>query len=159
MTPRPAIPELPLSGGCLCGAVRYRLSARPRAVNACHCLDCKRQSGGDAAIFLHQADDSAIIERGETAAFRKTADSGRHIDIVRCAACGTRLWHKPLALPSLTLVSAGTLDDSSWAIPTSHIWMSRASGTTAIADDAVTFDLAAPHRQILWDHFDALYPL
>lgn len=156
MTRRPAIPELPMSGGCLCGAVRYRLSARPKAVNACHCLDCKRQSGGDAAIFLHQLRETFVCQQGDLAVYRKTADSGRHIDISRCVTCGTRMWHEPVAVPGLVLISAGTLDDSSWAIPTSHIWMDRA--TTAPADDAITCPLGPTDRKILWNHFEALYP-
>ena len=138
--------------------MRYRISARPRAVNACHCLDCKRQSGSDAGIFLHQPRETFVCEQGEFATYRKTADSGRHIDISRCATCGTRMWHEPVAVPGLVLICAGTLDDSSWVIPTSHIWLSSASGAAAIADDAILFDLAAPDRQLLWDRFAEIYP-
>ncbi len=44
MTARPPIPKPPYTGGCLCRAVRYELFARPLAVNACHCNDCKKTS-------------------------------------------------------------------------------------------------------------------
>ena len=33
-------PKLPLAGGCLCGAVRYEVRARPFFVYMCHCTDC-----------------------------------------------------------------------------------------------------------------------
>ena len=88
---RPPIPPAPHQGGCLCGAVRYRIAARPFSVNACHCTDCKRVSGGAAGVFVHTTRAALQIEQGDIQRFRKTADSGRHIDIARCVACGSRL--------------------------------------------------------------------
>ena len=41
----PTIPNPPYHGGCLCGAVRYTLNARPMALNACHCADCQKMTG------------------------------------------------------------------------------------------------------------------
>lgn len=158
MAARPALPTLPLSGGCVCGAARYRVSARPLAVNACHCKDCQRLSGADATVSLHLRADAVTLEQGELARYRRTADSGRLIDTARCAACGTRLFHEPLAVPDLVLVAAGTLDDSAWAIPTSHIWLKRSSGAMQPAPDALTFAETPTDRRALWDHFAALYP-
>ena len=52
MTDRPPIPDPPYTGSCLCGAVRYTLTARPLAMNACHCDDCKKTSGGTNLLVL-----------------------------------------------------------------------------------------------------------
>ncbi|MGE3143472.1 MAG: GFA family protein, partial [Hyphomonadaceae bacterium] len=93
---RPPIPAPPFAGGCLCGAVRYRIEARPKAVNACHCMDCKKLTGGAHLLMLLVDHDAFLHERGEIHTFRKLADSGREIDIVRCARCGVRMWHAPL---------------------------------------------------------------
>jgi hypothetical protein len=49
---RPAIPDPPYTGGCLCGAVRWRLDQRPLAVNACHCMDCKKTTGATNVVML-----------------------------------------------------------------------------------------------------------
>lgn len=98
-----------------------------------------------------------VIDDGDFVRFRKTADSGRHIDIARCAACGTRLWHEPLAAPELVFVAAGTLDDSSWAVPTSHIWTSRAASDFPFETDALVYPFAPGDRQTLWDNFTKLY--
>ena len=46
MTKRPPIPDPPYEGSCLCGAVRYRVNARPATMGACHCDACKKMSGG-----------------------------------------------------------------------------------------------------------------
>jgi len=155
---RPAIPAPPYEGGCLCGASRYRLTARPKAINACHCTDCRKATGAGAALFLHLETEAIIAEGAEPARYRKTADSGRIIEIVRCATCGSRLWHAPLAMPQLTFVTAGTLDDVSWVVPTSHIWVASGAPTDTVTPDALVFEGPAPDRQPLWDHFMALYP-
>ncbi|BCW90983.1 hypothetical protein sos41_41600 [Alphaproteobacteria bacterium SO-S41] len=157
MAARPALPALPLTGGCLCGAVRYRIDARPLAVNACHCLHCQRLSGTDATVSLHLKAEAVSVE-GELVRYRRTADSGRQIDAARCAACGTRLFHEPVSVPELVLVAAGTLDDAGWAIPVSHIWLSRSNGSFVPAADALAFQESAPDRQTIWGHFAALYP-
>ena len=157
MSVRPTIPPAPHTGGCLCGAVRYRVDVRPRAVNGCHCTDCKRVSGGTHAVFLHVERATLTLEQGELARFRKTADSGRQLDIARCAQCGTRLWHEPLAAPTLMFVAAGTLDDPSWAIPTSHIWTSRIAPGVTLEADAQVYADAPTDRRALWDHFAGIY--
>lgn len=157
MVVRPPIPAPPYAGGCLCGAVRFSIVARPRAVNACHCLDCQKSSGTGAAVFLHCERADVTLQQGDLARYRKTAESGRAIDIARCATCGTRLWHEPVAMPTLMFVAAGTLDDARWAIPTSHIWTRTKWPDAVIAEDAIVCDGPASDRQILWDRFAEIY--
>lgn len=154
---RPAIPAPPYEGGCLCGAVRYRLNARPLAVNACHCVDCKRSSGTGAGVFLHAKREDFVLEQGELSHFCKTADSGREIDIAHCAVCATRMWHEPRAVPELVLVAAGTLDDSRWAVPTSHIWTQTAAADAVMGEDTLVYEKGAPDRQAIWDNFAKVY--
>lgn len=150
---RPAIPDPPHLGGCLCGAARYKLEARPKAINACHCKDCKILSGATHIVMLLADRDAFIHERGEVERYRKRADSGREIDIVRCARCGVRLWHEPLTGTEWVFVAAGTLDDPSWAEPTSHIWTARLSPGGALPTDAFQCDGQPESRQILVDAF------
>lgn len=156
MTIRPPIPDPPYAGGCLCGAVRYVLAARPRAINACHCDDCKKLTGATHLLMLVGPRDGFSAE-GPTQRWRKQADSGRQIDIVRCAACGTRLWHEPLAAPALIYVAAGTLDDPSWAVPASHIYVEKASPGVVLQPDAARIEGQPRERQQIMDAFAALY--
>jgi hypothetical protein len=157
MISRPPIPAPPYEGGCLCGAVRYSLKARPKAVNACHCMDCKKLSGAtnllqiiaDRADFAHQG---GPVER-----YRKRADSGNEIEMVRCAKCGVRLWHEPLASPALVFIAVGTLDDSSWAIPASHIWTKHASPGIVLHEDAFICEGQPETRQKVLDAFTRIY--
>ena len=156
MTQCPQIPPPPYSGGCLCGAVRYALKDGPLAVNACHCTDCKKTAGATNVIMLI-ADSAAFSATGETHSFRKRADSGRELDIKRCAVCGTRLFHHNMASSALVFIAAGTLDDSTWVVPTSHIWIERASPGVVMRDDAIQVAGQPADRKILMDAFTKVY--
>jgi hypothetical protein len=156
MTTRPPIPEPPYAGGCLCGQARYTLAARPLALNACHCTDCK-VSTGSSHIEMLIADAAAFHCTGETQSFIKTADSGRRLDIHRCTRCGTRLFHHNLANRALVFIPAPTLDESAWAIPTSHIYVERASPGVTIPGDAVTVEGQPADRAVLMAAFARVY--
>ena len=154
---RPAIPPPPYSGGCLCRAVRYRLQARPLGINACHCDDCRKLTGAANLLMLLAARDAFVHEKGDVARYRKRADSGREIDIVRCADCGVRMWHEPLASPGFVFIAAGTLDDARWAIPASHIWIEKAAPAARFEEDALKVEGQPPDRQVLFDAFWRIY--
>jgi hypothetical protein len=155
---RPKLPPPPFEGGCLCGQARYAYKARPLATNACHCTDCKKLSGA-THIHMVLADSAAFSHvAGEVARWRKRADSGREVDIVRCANCGVRMWHEPLASPQYVFIAAGTLDDASWFRPASHIWTASAAPDFAFEDDALIVERQPETRQVLIDAFNKLYP-
>jgi hypothetical protein len=156
MIARPSIPPPPYTGSCLCGQVHWTLKARPLAVNACHCTDCKKTTGATNVVML-LAKSEDFSSTGETHFYRKRADSGRELDIHRCTACGTRMFHRNLASPSLVFISAGTLADPSWAIPTSHIWVEKISPGVAMEEDAVKVVGQPADRQILMDAFAKVY--
>jgi hypothetical protein len=102
------------------------------------------------------ARDAFTHEKGAVARYRKTADSGRMIEIVRCDICGVRLWHEPLSSQHLVFIVAGTLDDPGWAVPASHIWVERARSGAVFENDAVILN-GQPDRQTLMDAFAKVY--
>ena len=59
-----------MTGGCLCGAVRWSASAPPRDIHHCHCGMCRRWTGGGFATLVWFNDD-ALVWHGATAIFRK----------------------------------------------------------------------------------------
>ena len=152
---RPPIPNPPYEGGCLCGAARYRVNARPLTMTACHCDACKKMSGGTNLFVMTVPRDSFEHLSGELLRFRRTADSGNQSDVVHCAVCGTRMWHEPQSVPVAT-VAIGTLDDAGWAIPASEIWIKKASPAAIFHSDAARFH-GQPPRQAQLDAFAALY--
>ena len=154
---RPSPPNPPLIGGCHCGAVRYRLGALPRAVNACHCLDCKRLTGAGAGVYLHVERSALTANAGASHSWRREGGSGTLISISRCAVCGTRMWHEPDVATGLVLVTAGTLDDNAWAVASSHIYAEHAAPDAVAAEDALVIEGPPADRALLWARFDELY--
>ncbi|MBY9065646.1 GFA family protein [Hyphomonas sp. WL0036] len=154
---RPKLPDLPLEGGCHCGRVRYSVTRRPMAVNACHCGDCKRLAGGPFGVYLHVSKAGFHVHSGHLDVFRRTGGSGNTIPIYRCRDCGTRLWHGPEVAPDLVILCAGTLDAPDWAVPTSHIFVEEAAPDAVAADDALVIEAFQTTRAALWDHFTAIY--
>jgi hypothetical protein len=136
--------------------VRWRLDQRPLAVNACHCMDCKKTTGATNVVMLIAKND-AFSYAGETDIYRKRADSGRESDIHRCAKCGCRMFHHNLASSALVFITAGTLDDPSWAVPASHIWVEKISPGVMMQDDAIKVIGQPADRQILMDAFTKVY--
>ena len=157
MSQRPAIPDPPYPGGCLCGAVRYRLDARPLGINACHCDDCRKLTGAANLLMVLAPRQALHLEQGVLDSWRKTAASGRQLDILRCKTCGTRLWHAPLTAPALVFIAAGTLDHSDWAVPTSHIWIEKARPGTHFHADALLVEGQPATREMMMDAFQAIY--
>jgi hypothetical protein len=154
---RPPLPDPPHKGGCLCGSVRYSYNARPLGLNACHCSDCKKLSGGGfASVVL--GDRAQFTHAGAIARWRKRGDSGRSIDIVRCVECGARMWHEPVEAPQLVFIQAGTLDDATWFLPASHIYASRAWPAAHFAPDALKLPGPPDSREVVLAAFRRLYP-
>jgi hypothetical protein len=156
MMKRPPVPAPPHRGGCLCGAVRYRVEGPPLATVACHCRDCQKLTGATNLLTIYFDRADFHRDSGDVIAFRKRADSGREADYYRCVNCGTRLWHQPLAASPWIMVAAGTLDDPSWVVPAAHIWVSRAAPSASIPDGVARWDKGPADRTELVAAFSAV---
>ena len=108
-----------LSGGCQCGAVRYKLEDSIIRLNICHCSDCQRQSGSAFGMSLVISPETFQLTAGTLKSFETTADSGRTKTGAFCSHCGVRIYNRTSALMS---VKAGTLDDVSWLVPNGQYW-------------------------------------
>ena len=117
-------------GGCQCGAIRYRLLRAPVALYACHCLNCQKQSSSAFGLSMWVERDAVEFTGAEPRIYRTRGDSGREKVCAFCAECSTRLYHAGGGVReegSTTLsMKAGTLDDTSVVVPTSHLWTKRA---------------------------------
>ena len=122
------------TGGCLCGDIRYRLTAEPVVSRICWCRDCQHLSSNGTvnAIFT-----SASIEvTGTISEYVSAADSGNHIRRRFCPRCGSHLFADSSGRAGLTVVRMGTLDDPSSIQPAANIWSSSAP-TWACLDAAL----------------------
>ena len=87
--------KLPLVGRCQCKGVVYKITSAPLAVYACHCTECQRQSGSAFSLSLLAERGAVVVEEGKPAVWERQHESGRVIDCLICATCGTRLFHEP----------------------------------------------------------------
>jgi hypothetical protein len=79
-----------VTGGCQCGAVRYRATAMLDNAHLCHCRMCQKAVGGLFAALVAAPDVSLSFTRGVPATFR----SSDHVERGFCAACGTPLFFR-----------------------------------------------------------------
>jgi hypothetical protein len=119
-----AVPK-PLTGRCLCGGVTYSADSAPIAQGGCHCADCQRQSGSPFSVFIAVPADSFEV-KGDTLSAFATVGTDHGQETVRnfCSACGSPIFSTSPLLPNVTLIKAGSLDDSSWIEPQLEVWTS-----------------------------------
>src|SRR5690348_16244022 len=110
--------SLPIAGGCLCGQVRYKLSAAPTRLVDCHCLDCRRASGAPFVTWgTVQKSDLQIIS-GDV---RQFAYAGRVRSFAGC--CGTTLFFTDSdSAPAIDVAIASLEQPESYA-PNRTIWV------------------------------------
>lgn len=94
------------SGGCQCGAVRYRFNAKPRGAHICHCRMCQKAFGGFYAPLVGGPVDSFAVTRGQITLFRSSDQVERGF----CRDCGTPLSFAYIGGDWVS-VSIGSLDN------------------------------------------------
>ena len=125
--------KLPLTGGCVCGAVRYEISEAPVGVYACHCTDCQRITSSAFSIGVVVPDEAFRTTGKEARSVPGgIADSGRVKSRWVCPDCGVWLFGNPRPatgtnhLGMVRVVRGGTMDDTSWVRPTTHFFIRSA---------------------------------
>jgi len=114
-----------LTGRCLCGAIRYRLSEPPRKVVSCWCRVCQYiGAGGGTVSAIFNA--SAVSIHGELNGHFTTADSGHVVERRYCLRCGTHVMATSGAFPDVIFIRVGTLDDPGSVRPSVTMWTSSA---------------------------------
>jgi hypothetical protein len=135
--------EMEISGGCLCRAVRYRITAQPIVTRVCWCRLCQYLAAGNGTVNICFPKDAVHIE-GTLRAYRSVADSGNVMHRRFCPTCGTQVFSESEARPALIFVRAGTLDDSQAAQPAATIWVSQAPAWACINPDLPRFEAQPP---------------
>jgi hypothetical protein len=132
-----------ISGGCLCGAVRYESSAEPVTARLCWCRVCQYIAAGNAAVSVCFRTDGMTVS-GETRDYQSIADSGNRMHRRFCPTCGVHLFSEAEARPHLIFVRAGTLDDPDAIRPAATIWTAQAPAWACIDASLPAFDGQPP---------------
>ena len=108
--------ENSLTGGCQCGAVRYRVEAFQDGATVCHCRMCQKASGGPFMAFAPVAHADFALTQGALAMFRSSEIADRGF----CSACGTPLTYQGVGGDHIS-VTIGSLDDPAAIAPTGQL--------------------------------------
>jgi hypothetical protein len=122
---------MPVTGGCLCQAVRYSISAEPIVIRECWCRVCQYLGAGSSAVNACFPSAALRVE-GTFTDYRSTADSGNTMHRSFCPTCGTALFSAAESRPHLIFVRVGTLDDPEAGRPDMTIWTASAPGWARI---------------------------
>ena len=123
--------EFPISGGCLCGAVRFRVTAEPVAAYYCHCRMCQRTSGAPLTASATVPIEGFAFTKGEPAVYQSSANLVR----LFCGTCGCQLAARHPVDPKLMDFNLGCLDDPEAIKPNYHVFTSSRIGWFEVADD------------------------
>ena len=130
----------PYDGGCICGAIRYRVGEEPLTLYACHCTDCQRHSGTSFVLSMFVRRRALEVVRGTPRSYEFAVDGGPTRRGKFCDACSTRLWGEPIKLPDVVVIRPGTLDDTRWLEPVAHIWTRSAQPWVSLPNDTLNFE-------------------
>ena len=133
----------PITGGCLCGAVRYEITAEPMFGGKCYCDDCRR-SGGTGHVSVMAIPDAGFKVTGATTGYTSPGGSGQPITRRFCTTCGTPIHATSALMPDVAMVRASTLDDPETFQSQMSIFAARAPSWDKPPAGTLAFDEAPP---------------
>ena len=127
--------ELSLTGGCLCGGVRFELTRPPVAANYCHCTRCQRRTGTAASASARVAPGTVRVTRGEELVRSYRPEDGFAKDF--CSRCGPALWSRDPDSGEVAGVRFGAFDSDPGIRPQWRQFVDYAAGWEPIPDDGL----------------------
>jgi hypothetical protein len=134
-----------LTGGCLCGRVRFELTAQPVAAGYCHCRRCQRRTGTAASaqaridgttLRLLQGQDLVKAWRHPDGGFEKCF----------CSDCGAHLFSRNPDDPAQMSVRMGAFDGDPGVRPSWRTFVAYAARWEPVPDDGLErYDEGKPH--------------
>ena len=110
-----------IEGGCLCKAVRYRVSGAPIVTSLCHCRTCRLAAGAPSVAWVVFRSSELMFSVGQPARFRSSPNVIRTF----CSGCGTSLTYQRETEPDTVDVTTATLDRPDDFAPTREIWIAH----------------------------------
>lgn len=109
--------EVTAKGSCLCGAVRFQVNGPVRPVTACHCTQCRKQSGHYWASSSAADEDFQLVNEEGLKWYRASDIAVRGF----CSICGSTMFWKHNEEDKISF-SAGTLDEHPKLTLAKHIF-------------------------------------
>ena len=121
-----------VTGGCLCGAVRFSIDPAPHAVYFCHCGQCRKAQGSAfaASVPVPRAAFTLLAGGEQLRSYRATPHKARWF----CSHCGSPLYSEVDGADVLR-VRAGALDDARTLTAVAHIFVADRAPWYRIDDE------------------------
>ncbi|MEO5613971.1 MAG: winged helix-turn-helix domain-containing protein [Cypionkella sp.] len=133
--------KVPVTGGCLCGEIRYRVTEPALDTNFCHCRMCQKWSGGPVTAGSTYPATAVQFTKGEPKYYQSSPFAERGF----CANCGSSLIYRPLAPPvtpdwaNWILIFTPSLDNPEPNAPTWHL---------GVESQMPWFDIRDAHKRV-----------
>ena len=125
----------PLTGGCLCGAVRYEAGGEPYHSGYCHCVTCRRASGAPVVAWFSVKLTNFRLLKGEP----RARVSSEHGERRFCPDCGTQMFFDDYRYPDEIDITNASLDDPERVAPQFHLYMKSRIDWVRFGDGLKTF--------------------
>jgi hypothetical protein len=114
-------------GGCVCGAVRYRVSGEPLRAYVCHCTYCQRTFSTAFGLLTWFSEENIQIDETLLSTYDHTVDgTDRWMRNHFCNRCGTTIMLSTQRQPGIRYIAVGTYDDPNWVDLKRQLWMRSA---------------------------------
>jgi hypothetical protein len=130
------VPDLPLTGHCLCGAVSYEISEPLRNAGYCHCTRCQRRTGTAASAQAGISRGALTIRSGEELLRAYDPGDGGFYKLF-CSQCGSAMFSRSPDDPGIMSVRLGTIDGDPGVTMEWRQFLNYAAPWEPIPDDGV----------------------
>ena len=127
-----------LTGGCICGQVKYQIIDKPLFTQACHCKDCKVLTGSSYVVNSSILENTLIVE-GEVSSTELKAGSGASCKTYFCTKCGTYIYADYDTAVGRLTVRTKTLDNAEKFPPQVHIFTKDKDPWLNLPEDVICF--------------------
>ena len=107
-----------LTGGCLCGHVKFKVDGSMREIVACHCSQCRKQTGNFFTSSNAKNADVTFVETKGLKWFRSSDTAERGF----CQDCGSALFWRRVDSDTIS-IAAGSLDGETGLKICEHIYV------------------------------------
>jgi len=132
------------TGGCLCGAVRFKIDSGIRNIVCCHCSECRKAQGSAFATngIVDSAGFRIIAGEDNLTAYESTPGQFKYF----CKVCGSPILSKRPAVPDQVRVRLGTIESDITERPEAHIFVSSRANWETLCGDLPQYDEYEPGR-------------
>jgi hypothetical protein len=124
-----------LTGGCMCGGVRYELDEPLGTASYCHCTRCQRRTGTAASASVRSAPGALRTVQGEELLRSWQPEDGN--PKVFCSVCGSHMWAEDRSSPGVKFVRLGSFDVDPGVRPAHRQFVAYAAAWEPIPDDGL----------------------